>query len=125
MLSLSFLRRIPIIHLSFIPKLVNILDLIIASYMIATSATWYSGYISTPRFSAKLALLSPIFSHKLNNKGHMINYFKLSKSLHDINQVRLNNNMPRTDKKDTTCICCGYNFSRPAKLRQHYQSNKN
>ncbi|GBB86557.1 hypothetical protein RclHR1_12990006 [Rhizophagus clarus] len=33
--------------------------------------------------------------------------------------------MPRSDKKDTTCVCCGYKFTRPAKLRQHYQSNKN
>ncbi|CAB5161305.1 unnamed protein product [Rhizophagus irregularis] len=33
--------------------------------------------------------------------------------------------MPRSDKKDTTCACCGYKFTRPAKLRQHYQSKKN
>ncbi|RIA93136.1 hypothetical protein C1645_819764, partial [Glomus cerebriforme] len=33
--------------------------------------------------------------------------------------------MPRSDKKDTTCVCCGYKFTRLAKLRQHYQSNKN
>src|ERR1043165_7175362 len=33
--------------------------------------------------------------------------------------------MPRSDKKDTTCTCCGYKFTRPAKLRQHYQSKKN
>jgi hypothetical protein len=33
--------------------------------------------------------------------------------------------MPRSDKKDTTCVCCGYKFTRPAKLRQHYQSKKN
>ncbi|CAB4389187.1 unnamed protein product [Rhizophagus irregularis] len=26
--------------------------------------------------------------------------------------------MPRSDKKDTTCVCCGYKFTRPAKLRQ-------
>src|SRR5688572_6377864 len=33
--------------------------------------------------------------------------------------------MARSDKKNTTCISCGYKFTRPAKLRQHYQSNKN
>src|SRR3990170_108398 len=33
--------------------------------------------------------------------------------------------MPRSDKKDTACACCGYKFTRPAKLRQHYQSKKN
>ncbi|CAB4410878.1 unnamed protein product [Rhizophagus irregularis] len=33
--------------------------------------------------------------------------------------------MPRSDKKDTTCVCCGYKFTRPSKLRQHYQSKKN
>jgi hypothetical protein len=33
--------------------------------------------------------------------------------------------MPRSDKKDTTCVCYGYKFTRPAKLRQHYQSTKN
>ncbi|CAB4377813.1 unnamed protein product [Rhizophagus irregularis] len=33
--------------------------------------------------------------------------------------------MPRSDKKDTTCVSCGYKFTRPAKLCQHYQSNKN
>ena len=33
--------------------------------------------------------------------------------------------MPRSDKKDTTSACCRYKFTRPAKLRQHYQSNKN
>src|ERR1043165_8622180 len=33
--------------------------------------------------------------------------------------------MARSDKKNTTCVCCGYKFTRPAKLRQHYQSNKN
>src|SRR4051794_35844943 len=33
--------------------------------------------------------------------------------------------MPRSDKKDTTCVCCGYKFTRPSKLRQHYQSIKN
>ena len=39
--------------------------------------------------------------------------------------MRLNDSMPRSDKKDTTCACCGYKFTRPAKLRQHYQSKKN
>ena len=39
--------------------------------------------------------------------------------------MRLIDNMPRSDKKDTTCVCCGYKFTRPAKLRQHYKSNKN
>ncbi|PKK57805.1 hypothetical protein RhiirC2_720983 [Rhizophagus irregularis] len=29
--------------------------------------------------------------------------------------------MPRSDKKDTTCVSCGYKFTRPAKLCQHYQ----
>ncbi|GET00114.1 hypothetical protein GLOIN_2v1480811 [Rhizophagus clarus] len=33
--------------------------------------------------------------------------------------------MARSDKKNTTCASCGYKFTRPAKLRQHYQSNKN
>src|SRR3990170_8925552 len=33
--------------------------------------------------------------------------------------------MPRSDKKNTACDCCGYKFTRPAKLRQHYQSKKN
>ncbi|GBC19420.2 hypothetical protein GLOIN_2v1481003 [Rhizophagus irregularis DAOM 181602=DAOM 197198] len=33
--------------------------------------------------------------------------------------------MPRSDKKDTTCACYDYKFTKPAKLRQHYQSNKN
>ncbi|GBB90380.1 hypothetical protein RclHR1_01730028, partial [Rhizophagus clarus] len=36
--------------------------------------------------------------------------------------VRLIDNMPRSDKKDTTCVCCRYKFTRPAKLCQHYQS---
>ena len=39
--------------------------------------------------------------------------------------MRLIVSMPRSDKKDTTCACCGYKFTRPAKLRQHYQSKKN
>jgi len=39
--------------------------------------------------------------------------------------VRLIDSMPRSDKKDTACACCGYKFTRPAKLRQHYQSKKN
>ena len=39
--------------------------------------------------------------------------------------MRLIDSMPRSDKKDTTCVCCGYKFTRPAKLRQHYQSKKN
>ena len=55
----------------------------------------------------------------------MIKFFKLRKSLHDIYQMRLINNMTRSDKKDTTCACCGYKFTKLAKLRQHYQSNKN
>src|SRR5215216_1991801 len=33
--------------------------------------------------------------------------------------------MPRSDKKNSTCRNCGYKFTRPAKLRQHYKSNKN
>ena len=39
--------------------------------------------------------------------------------------MKLIDSMPRSDKKDTTCACCGYKFTRPAKFRQHYQSNKN
>uniref|UniRef100_U9U8V6 Uncharacterized protein n=1 Tax=Rhizophagus irregularis (strain DAOM 181602 / DAOM 197198 / MUCL 43194) TaxID=747089 RepID=U9U8V6_RHIID len=30
--------------------------------------------------------------------------------------------MPRSDKKDTTCACYDYKFTKPAKLRQHYQT---
>src|SRR5215216_858335 len=33
--------------------------------------------------------------------------------------------MPRSDKKNCICRDCGYKFTRPAKLRQHYKSNKN
>src|SRR5215216_2781145 len=33
--------------------------------------------------------------------------------------------MPRSDKKNSTCKDCDYKFTRPAKLRQHYKSNKN
>ena len=39
--------------------------------------------------------------------------------------MRLNHIMAKSDKKNTTCASCGYKFTRPAKLRQHYQSNKN
>ena len=33
--------------------------------------------------------------------------------------------MPRSDKKNHTCACCGYTFTRPEKLRKHYKSKKN
>ena len=39
--------------------------------------------------------------------------------------MRLIISMSKSDKKDTTCACYGYKFTRPAKLRQHYQSKKN
>ena len=39
--------------------------------------------------------------------------------------MRLNHIMPRSDKKNCTCVCCEYNFTRPEKLRKHYASTKN
>src|SRR5271170_7379364 len=33
--------------------------------------------------------------------------------------------MYRKDKKNCTCTCCEYKFTKLAKLRQHYKSNKN